>query len=127
MTFVDTNVVMYAVGGSHPLREKAREVFRAALREGTPLCTSAETLQELLHVYLAAGRLATLDAALELVERAIPTVWSVDPDDVRLARTLVDRHPGLSARDLVHRACCVRREVTSVRTFDRGLAAAFGE
>lgn len=126
MTFVDTNVVMYAVGGPHPLREKAREVFRTALREGTPLCTSAEVLQELLHVYLAADRLATLDAALELVERAIPAVWSVEPDDVRLARTLADRHPALSARDLVHRACCVRREVSAVRTFDRGLAAAFG-
>ena len=124
MIFVDTNVVMYAVGEAHPLRGQARRFFRDAVRDGTPLCTSAEVLQELLQVYLGVGRLATLDAALELVERTIPVVWAVEPADVRLARTLADRHPGLGARDLVHLACCLRREVDGIRTFDRGLAAA---
>ena len=125
MIFVDTSVIMYAVGGVHPLREPAREVFRDAVRDATPLCTSAEVLQELLHAYVGGRRPSTLDAALELVARSIPTVWAIEPDDVLLARTLVDRHPGLSARDLVHLACCVRREVREIRTFDRGLAAVF--
>jgi uncharacterized protein len=45
---------------------------------------------------------------------------------VELARSLVERHPGLGARDLLHVACCTRRGVERVKTFDRGLAAAFG-
>ena len=125
MTFVDTNVIMYAVGRDHPLRQEARAFFEDALESGEALVTSAEVLQELLHAYLAPARLDTLDSALSLVRARIPTVWSMDSDDVELARVLVDRHPGLGARDLIHLACCMRRDVTRVATFDRALAAAF--
>ena len=124
MIFVDTNVIMYAVGAEHPLKGKARGFFEEALANGTPLATSAEVLQELLHAYLAVERMEALDAALALVQGRIPTVWSVESDDVLLARTLAGSHAALSARDLVHLACCTRREVTQVKTFDRGLAAA---
>ena len=124
MTFVDTSVVMYAVGRPHPLKPEAEAFFESALRERTPLGTSAEVLQELLHAYLPAGRLETLDAALELVESLVDTVWPVEPDDVLLARSLVGRHPTLQARDLLHLATCRRRGVDDIKTFDRPLASA---
>ncbi len=125
MTFVDTNVVMYAVGRAHPLKEEARRFFEEAVRDGIPLATSAEVLQELLHAYLPVTRVETLDAALELVEARVETVWSVEAEDVRLARALVRAHGGLGARDLLHLACCRRRGVDAIKTFDRPLAAAF--
>jgi predicted nucleic acid-binding protein len=125
VTFVDTNVVMYAVGRAHPLKEEARRFFEETLREGTPLATSAEVLQELLHAYLPVTRLETLDAALELVGARVETVWPVAVEDVRLARALVGAHRELGARDLLHLACCRRREVDTIKTFDRPLAAAF--
>lgn len=124
MTFVDTNVFMYSVGGPHPLRAEARSFFADAIEEGTPLATSAEVLQELLHAYLPVGRLDTLDAALALVERCVGVVWPVEAEDARLARLLADQHEGLGARDLIHLACCRRREVTAVKTFDRALSSA---
>lgn len=86
--------------------------------------TSAEVLQEMLHAYLAAGRGATLDAAFTLVEGCVDEVWPIEAGDVRLARALDGDHPGLGARDLIHLACCRRRGVTDVITFDRALAAA---
>jgi hypothetical protein len=36
----------------------------------------------------------------------------------------VTRHPGLSARDLLHLACCRRRGVERIHIFDRGRRAA---
>lgn len=125
MIFVDSNVLVYAVGGEHPLRNRARSFFRETLEDGTPLATSAEVLQELLHVYLPVDRLRTLDAALQLADARIATIWSVEAEDVRLARLLAERHPALDARDLLHLACCIRRDVDRVKTFDRALAAAF--
>jgi hypothetical protein len=122
--FVDTNVVMYAVGRPHPLKAEAEAFFEAVLRERRALATSAEVLQELLHAYLPAARLETLDAAFELVESLVHTVWVVEAEDVRLARALVGRHPGLEARDLLHLASCRRRGVDEIKTFDRPLAAA---
>ncbi len=126
MTFVDTNVFMYAVGGAHPLRAEARRQLFDAVERETPLVTSAEVLQEMLHAYLAVGRRATLDAALTLVDGSVMEVWAVQAEDVHLARALDDEHPGLAARDLVHLACCLRRNVSEVLTFDRALAAVMG-
>ena len=123
--FVDTNVFMYAVGAEHPLRNRAREFFRDSIKTRRPLVTSAEVLQELMHAYIPVGRMQTLDAALLLVRSAVTTVWPVEEEDVRLARLLADSKPGFSARALLHIACCQRRDVRTIRTFDRQLAAAF--
>lgn len=123
--FVDTNVLMYAVGRVHPLRDEARAFFETSLDQQRPLATSAEVLQELMHAYIPVGRLETLEAAMHLATSTIQTVWSVEPDDVRFAHQLLDGYPGLGARDLLHLASCRRRGVRSIKTFDRALGAAF--
>ncbi len=126
MIFVDTNVFMYAVGGEHPLRREARSFFEDTLERRVPLVTSAEVLQELLHAYLPVGRHETLDAAIALADARMVSIWSIEPEDVRLARLIADRHAALRARDLLHRATCLRRDVERIKTFDRALAASFG-
>ena len=128
MIFVDTNVFMYAVGREHPLRSRAHAFFQQAVRPNAPrLCTSAEVVQELLHVYLPAQRLATFDDALRLLQGTVAEIWSIEPDDVEYARSLADTHPERSARDLLHVACCLRRNVARVKTFDRELGRAFDQ
>ena len=125
MMFVDTNVLMYAVGRSHPLRNEARAFFEARLVEELPLATSAEVLQELMHAYIPVNRLETLGAAMKLAVSTIQTVWPVEPDDVLFAHHLLESYRGLGARDLLHLASCRRRGVHSIKTFDRALGAAF--
>lgn len=125
MIFVDSNVLIYAVGRAHPLRDEARGFFLEHVESDEALVTSAEVLQELLHVYLPVGRLETLDAALRLATDAMSEVWPIEAEDVAMARLLLDGQPALAARDLIHLACCRRRGVERVQTFDRGLAAAF--
>ena len=123
---VDTNVWMYAVGRPHTLQPEARQFFADAVSRTAPtLCTSAEVLQELLHAYLPVARTETLDAALQLVKATEARCWPIEPEDVWHARDLVPRHPTLGARDLLHLACCRRRGVHKIRTFDQRLAAAF--
>ena len=126
MIFVDTNVFMYAVGRPHPLRDPAREFFAGCIRSRTPLCTSAEVLQELAHAYLPVGRAQTLDAALALIDRSRVEVWPLEQADVTLARQLHGKYPALGARDLCHLASCRRRGVREVRTFDQALGAVVG-
>ena len=122
---MDTNVLIYAVGRAHPLRDEARVFFEESLSGERPLATSAEVLQELMHAYIPVSRLDTLEAALKLAESTIQTVWPVEAEDVYFAHQLPDSYPGLGARDLLHLASCRRRKVRSVKTFDRALRAAF--
>ena len=85
-------------------------------RDRESLCTSAEVLQELAHIYLPVGRLQTLDAAMLLAARAGVEVWPLEEADVTLARQLHDQNPGLGARDLCHFASCRRRGVSEIIT-----------
>ena len=124
MIFVDTSVFMYAVGKPHPLQSPAQQFFDDSLRDRKPLVTSAEVIQELMHVYLRMKRPHTLDSALELMDKAGVEVWPLEEGDVILARQLHDRLPALSARDLCHLASCRRRGVREMMTFDQALAAA---
>ena len=123
MTFVDTNVFMYAVGKPHPLQSPAQQFFDRSLRNGKTLFTSAEVIQELMHVYLSTGRLHTLDSALELIDKAGVEVWPLEEEDVILARQLHSANPALLARDLCHLASCRRRGVREIMTFDETLRA----
>lgn len=90
-----------------------------------PRVTSAEVLQELLHAYLPAGRLDTFDAAIDLIDNTVTEIWPVEAEDILLARMMADWQHGLGARDLLHLACCRRRGVDAIQTFDHGLAQAF--
>ncbi|MDZ7670546.1 MAG: type II toxin-antitoxin system VapC family toxin [Gammaproteobacteria bacterium] len=123
MIFVDTNVIMYAVGRAHPLKAAAREFFETALADQTRLCTSAEVLQELLHAYLPVGRMQTWEDALTLVQRLNVAVWPLESADVIAAGALQAQFPALDARDLCHLASCRRREVAGIKTYDRALAS----
>jgi hypothetical protein len=125
MIFVDASVFMYFVGDDHPRRAESRAFFILSRKRDVPLVTSAEVLQELLHNYLKRNRRPLLEAAFDLVEATVDQIWSIDHADVVMARNLSALHPGLEARDLVHLACCIRREPRDLMTFDRGLAAAW--
>ena len=121
MIFVDTNVFMYAVGRPHPLRTAARDFFVRTNGNRTPLCTSAEVLQELVHAYLPVARVETLDAAMVLVSRSRVQVWPLEEEDVTLARQLHEQYPMLC-----HLASCHRRGVSRVMTFDQTLRSVTG-
>ena len=123
-TFVDTNIFVYAVGRAHPLREAAQMMLRERLEQREPMATSAEVLQELLHVYLPVGRLETLDAALRLATD-LATIWPIDDSDILSAREMATSRPGLGARDLLHLSICRRYGAAELLSFDRALVAAF--
>ena len=125
MIFLDTSVFIHHVGRRHPLRDRAREVVASALERDARLVTSAEVMQELLHYYRRSRRESVLQDAVTLADGIVDEVWPVELADVELAWQLSDRHPALDTRDLVHLACCLRREPREVVTFDRGLAAAW--
>jgi uncharacterized protein len=125
MIFVDSNLYVYAVGRSHPLRSEAQKFFLDAAAKQTTLVTSAEVLQELLHIYLPVERIETLDNALQLAVETADQILDVNADAVIQAQMLADEFPFLSARDLIHLSVCRLNDITQIKTFDRNLASVF--
>ena len=122
--FLDANVPIYAGGREGALRDACGFVLRAVAEGRVEACTDAETLQEILHRYLALRRtregFAVFDGFVRLMGGK---VFPVEARDCRRARELAERYPGASARDLIHLAVClstgVHRVVSHDRDFDR--------
>ena len=125
MIFVDSNIFIYAVGRPHPMKAEAQRFFIESRQNGKRLVTSAEVLQELLHVYIPVRRFETLDAAMSLATRGVDQVLPIDSGSVLHARHLSSQYPGLTARDLIHIAVCHRHKIGELKTFDRNLYTAF--
>ena len=108
--FIDANVPIYAAGGDHPYKEPCARILRMAAEEPQPFVTDSEVLQELMHRYLALGRWELgRDVLRAFAEAMQGRIEPVHAEDVLLAAELADRHPGVSARDLVHAAVMQRQ------------------
>jgi predicted nucleic acid-binding protein len=119
--YVDANVPIYAGGGAHPLKGVCTEVLDLVSQRPSDFITSAEVLQELIHVYLSrriwpAGRVV-FDGFAELMTGYIESVL---PADARAAADLADEYRNLGGRDLVHVAVMSRLGVSLIVSADTG-------
>ena len=122
--FIDANVPIYAAGGNHPLKEPCAQILRCVAEDPQFFVTDSEVLQELLHRYLALGRWALGREVLRAFAEAMHgRIEPVRAEDVLAASELADRHPDVSARDLVHAAVMQRmgtgRIISADTDFDR--------
>jgi predicted nucleic acid-binding protein len=124
--FIDANVVMYAVGPEHPNRAGSIDFLREASVHPGSSHSSAEVLQELLHVYVRRqDPAAAANAISALVEILGDRVVSLTTRDVIRAASLTTV-PGLQARDRIHLAVMERLGISRIVSTDRAFDSARG-
>ncbi len=115
----DTNIFVYAVGRDHPLRDPCRRIVELASTDRL----AGEASVELLHEYAHVRARSTRDRASAVREaHLIGTLCTLHPvmlSDVRLALTLFDGHPSLEARDAVHAATALNRDIDAILSTDK--------
>ena len=114
VSFVDTNVPIYAAGRDHPYKEPCARIIRLIAANPARFMTDAEVFQELMHHYLRTnrwtiGREVFSRFELLLHGRIEPTY----PEDVRRASHMADETHQANSRDLVH-ASVMSRAGTSL-------------
>ena len=103
--FIDANVPIYAAGRPHPNKEPCIRIMRMAAERPQAFFTDVETLQELIHRYIASGRWALGKEVLQgFAEIMRDRIEPVRVEDIHFAAGLADEYPEVSARDLVHAA-----------------------
>lgn len=118
MTFLDSNVPMYIVGGPHPHKAEAQILLERIAASHERLVTDAEVLQEVLHRYTAIQRRDAIIPALRLILDVVDEVFPIEEADVLRAAEIVQAPAALSARDAVHVAVMERRGVKAILSFD---------
>ncbi|MCY3947848.1 MAG: hypothetical protein OXF61_01455 [Acidimicrobiaceae bacterium] len=68
MIFIDSNVPVYLVGAAHPNKDRTVAVLTRLVQSGETLVTDIEVYQEILHRYVAIGRLDAIDRGFDAVE-----------------------------------------------------------
>ncbi len=119
MTLIDSNILMYAAGRTHPHREPSAALLAEIARERVEAITNVEVLQEILHRYRAIGQWEKGRRAYDLARRIFRVVIPVTVEMMDDARGLMDRYPRLGARDAVHAAACRLAGAEAICSYDR--------
>jgi predicted nucleic acid-binding protein len=117
--FLDANILMYAAGAEHALKQPCQRALERAVDAAVYLLTDAEVLQEILHRYFSLGR---PDAARTVYQSAIQVCDEVLPITERetsRALELLEKHAALSPRDALHVATMESAQVTRLLSTDR--------
>jgi len=116
--FLDTNVFLYAAGGSHPEREACVRVLRKVADGSLDATVNTEVVQEILYVLVRRGRRKEAVTLARHVTDLFPDLLPVTRDDMVSACGLVQRYPRLPARDAVHAATMLRHGLKHVISVD---------
>jgi uncharacterized protein len=115
---LDTNVILYAIGGPHAYAEPCRRVVAMAGEGRLSLEAPVDIVQEILHHRarrLGDRRQAMADA---LAAAQLCRLHGVQPQDARRAAQLFAESPRLSARDAVFAAVAMRHDLGEIVSVD---------
>jgi uncharacterized protein len=118
---VDTGVLIYAVGGPHPLREPARGFISAVRTGAVAATTTPDVLQEFLHTHARRRpRTEVASHAREWLTLLTPLVAATQ-EDLPPALRLFERYDRLDAFDALLVAVALREKALLVSA-DRAFA-----
>lgn len=120
MIFVDSNIPMYLVGGSHRHKDRSLVLVTGLVRDEEKLVTDIEVYQEILHRYTAIDRPDAIDPALDVLDAIVDDVLGFGMGEIHSARSIIASVPGLSARDALHVAVMRGAGITRILSFDHG-------
>jgi len=115
---VDTNVILYAIGGPHPYAEPCRRIVALAGEGRIDLEAPVDLVQEILHHRarrLGDRRQAAVEAA---AAATLCRLHAVEPQDANAAAELFADSAHLSARDAVFAAVAMRHGLDAILSAD---------
>jgi uncharacterized protein len=118
--FIDSNIPMYVAGSEHPHRDPSRRLLAKVQSGEIEGYTSVEVLQEILYRYSALRRLDLAGEVYDIFVQICPVVFDVTLAETDRARDLLAEVAGISARDAIHAAVMLNRDVEWIASFDGG-------
>ena len=121
MKLIDTNIIMYALGKTHPLKEPCREILQSVACGTIAADIDVEVLQELLYVYSSRGEREKGLKAIEEMLILFPTPFSIRKAEIEEAKDLMRKHVALTARDAIHCAVVINYNLEGIFSTDKDL------
>ncbi|MFB3887215.1 MAG: type II toxin-antitoxin system VapC family toxin [Thermodesulfobacteriota bacterium] len=116
--FIDANLIMYSLGGIHPLREPCRRTLEKIREREILVLTNTEVLQEILHRYFSIGRSTLGEMAYQSLVEICVTVLPVTLQDTTRALELLKAYKLITSRDAIHTATMINNGVKEIISTD---------
>ena len=117
--YLDTNFFIYISDASSLFYRNCLGLIKYASSNHINLVTSAETIQEIIHVSKRAKRLAkglkTARIAVQLTNELLPISKEVILNYLKY----VSIYKSAPSRDLIHLAVCLENKIDKIVTFDK--------
>jgi predicted nucleic acid-binding protein len=116
--FIDANLIMYSMGGQHPLREPCKRIFEKIRDRKIVVTTDTEVLQEILYRYFSIGRSTLGEMAYQSMVEICVTVLPVTLRDTGRALELLKAYKVITSRDAIHAATMINNNVKEILSTD---------
>jgi len=116
--FLDANIIMYSLGGPHPLKEPCKAVLERIKAEAVYSVINTEVLQEILHRYFSIGKPDIAEIAYASLTRICIRVHPVTIAETDKALSLMKANPAITSRDAIHAATMINNGVKEIISTD---------
>jgi len=121
--FLDTNILMYAIGRDHPYKAPCIRILELIEDEAISVVSNVEVLQEILHRYRSLREYEIASSAFLHFKALCDEILPVGEVDMDLAFRILEGAPEISVRDAVHAAtmlnCGLEKILSADAHFDR--------
>jgi Predicted nucleic acid-binding protein, contains PIN domain len=116
--FIDANVVMYSLGGSHPLRDPCKKILEKIKAQKIRVVTDTEVLQEILYRYFSIKKYAFGEIAYISMVQFCAKIFPVRVQDTDRALELLKTSPAITSRDAIHAATMINNGIKQILSTD---------
>ena len=116
--FLDANLIMYSVGGPHPLKDPCNRVLEKIKSGDIFSVTNTEVLQEILHRYFSIGKPEIAEIAYASLIRICISVYPVTIAETDRALSLMKEIPTITSRDAIHAATMINNGIEKIISTD---------
>ncbi len=116
--FIDANVVMYSLGGSHPLRDPCKKILEKIKAQKIRVVTDTEVLQEILYRYFSIKKYTFGEIAYISMVQFCAKIFPVRVQDTDRALELLKTSPAITSRDAIHAATMINNGIKQILSTD---------
>lgn len=120
--FLDTNILMYAVGSEHPLKKPSLDILKKVSEGEISAVTDTEVFQEVAYRYWSQKKWSVAVEVLRDYQSLFHEIYSIEKQHLELYYDLLTRYSFLSPRDAIHAAVMQANQIKKVYTADAAFA-----
>lgn len=120
--FIDTNILMYAVGAEHPLRPPCLKILERIGQGEISAVTDTEVFQEVAYRYWSQKKWPIALEILRDFQHLFNEIYPIEKQHLDLYYSLLTDHENLSPRDAIHIAVMQSHRLRNIYTADRAFA-----